>query len=249
MAESERDQICFEKREFRGSRFRCLLATHESKPKVIAFLNSLVHAVADVNDNDSFMPEGFSKPEEARLGETPGFLSEEQRRTVTNWWLAKSERRNTPNWDTVSTCTVEGHRGLLLVEAKAHAGELNANDSCGARDQDNREKIRGAITDANQSLGQGWRLSVDSHYQISNRFAWAWKLASLGVPTVLVYLGFLNAHEMRQPFASHSHWERCLLAYADGIVPRPVWNSTQISVARTPVIPLIRSADVNVAIT
>jgi crotonobetainyl-CoA:carnitine CoA-transferase CaiB-like acyl-CoA transferase len=32
----------------------------------------------------------------------------------------------------------------------------------------------------------GWSLSVDSHYQICNRFAWAWKIASLGVPVVLI---------------------------------------------------------------
>ena len=28
---------------------------------------------------------------------------------------------------------------------------------------------------------------------MSNRFAWAWKLADLGVPVVLVYLGFFRA--------------------------------------------------------
>jgi len=248
MAEPQRDKIRFEPREFRGSRFRCLLATHQSRPRVIAFLNSLVHPVACGGEGDKFMPEGFGNPDEARLGETPGFLSDEQRRVVTDWWLAKPETANSPNWDIVSTCTVNGRKGLLLVEAKAHASELRANDSCGARDEDNGKKIKGAIADANQKLGQGWRLSIDSHYQVSNRFAWACKVASLGVPTVLVYLGFLNAHEMSQPFASHSDWERCLLAYADGVVPRTVWNSTQISVSGTPVIPLIRSADVNVTI-
>lgn len=31
---------------------------------------------------------------------------------------------------------------------------------------------------------------------MSNRFAWAWKLATMEVPVVLVYLGFLNATEM-----------------------------------------------------
>ena len=32
---------------------------------------------------------------------------------------------------------------------------------------------------------------------MSNRFAWAWKLASSSVPVVLIYLGFLRADEMR----------------------------------------------------
>jgi hypothetical protein len=248
IAKRERDEISFEAREFRGSRFRCLLATHQSRSSVISFLNSLVQPFACVREDDMFMPGGFGRPEEARLGETPGFLSDEQRPIVTNWWLEKPERANTPNWDLVSTCAVNGRKGLLLVEAKAHAGELKPNDCCGARDEDNRSKIKAAIADANQNLGEGWRLSIDSHYQVSNRLAWAWKLASLGVPTVLVYLGFLNADEMSQPFASYGDWERCLLAYADGVVPRNVWNSARISVNGTPVIPLVRSADVNVTI-
>lgn len=99
---------------------------------------------------------------------------------------------------------------------------------------------------ASQKLGKE-RLSIDSHYQLSNRFAWAWKVASLGVPVVLVPLGFLNADEMVQPLTSHEAWECCPLAYAEGTVPRSAWNSGQIQVNDTPVIPLIRSADVNVA--
>ena len=135
-----------------------------------------------------------------------------------------------------------------MVEAKAHAGELKPDDRCGATDEDNRERIRDAIGDAGRNLGEGWRLSIDSHYQLSNRFAWAWKVASLGVPVVLVYLGFLNADEMGQPFTSHDAWERCLLAYSDETVPRTVWNSGQIQVNGVPVIPLIRSVDVNITI-
>jgi hypothetical protein len=245
MAE-KRDEIYFEKREFRGSRFRCLLATQQLKPRVVAFLNSLVQPLAKVGEEDRYMPEGFCKPEEARLGETSGFLTDEQRNDVTDWWLAIRQNANTPNWDIVSSCTIEGRKGLMLVEAKAHAGELNPNDCCGAKNEKNRERIRAAIEGVSQRLGEGWGLSIDSRYQLSNRFAWAWKIASLGIPVVLVYLGFLNAHEMSQPFTSHEAWERCLLTYAEGTVPPSVWSSDPINVNDTPLIPLIRSADVNV---
>lgn len=245
----KREKICFEEREFKGSRFRCLLVTHQPKPRVIAFLNSLVNPLATVGEDDVFMPEGFCKPEEARLGETPGFLTDEQRRLVTGWWLAVPERAETPNWDIVCTCTIEGRSGLLLVEAKAHTSELKPDDCCGARNKDNRDRIKDAIAEASQKLGEGWRLSTASHYQLSNRFTWAWKVANLGVPVVLVYMGFLNAHEMSQPFKSHEDWERCLLAYAEGTVPRTVWNSSQTQVSGTPLIPLIRSVDANVAIS
>jgi hypothetical protein len=240
----KRDKICFEEREFKGSRFRCLLLTHQPRPKVQAFLNSLVQPFATVGEKDLFMPKGFPVPDEARLGETPGFLSDEHRRVVTDWWLAIQERANTPNWDLVST--INGGEGLLLVEAKAHPGELKAGDCCGASGK-NHEQIETVIQEASDALGDGWRLTVNSHYQLSNRFAWAWKVASLGVPVILVYLGFLNAEEMHKPFTSHEAWERCLLAYAEGTVPRKVWNANSIQVNGTPMIPLIRSVDVNVS--
>jgi hypothetical protein len=31
---------------------------------------------------------------------------------------------NTPNWDLVSGCQIGNRQGLILVEAKAHEGEL-----------------------------------------------------------------------------------------------------------------------------
>jgi hypothetical protein len=232
--DGEREKLRFEKREFKGSRFRCLLVTHKPKSQVVEFLNSLVHPFATVDADDRFMPEGFCKPEEASLGQTPGFLNDNQRRTVTEWWLKVPERANTPNWDLVSTCTMDGREGLLLIEAKAHVGELKANDACGATNDDNRQTIRNEIAKVSTALGSGWRLSAESHYQLSSRFAWAWKVASLGVPVVLVYLGFLNADEMNRPFADHQAWERCLLAYAESTVPRDVWNSSRISIDGTP---------------
>jgi hypothetical protein len=245
MAE-ERDKIFFERREFKGSRFRCLLSTQQPKSRVVAFLNSLVQPLAKVGDDDSYMPDGFSNPEEARLGETLKFLTPNQREVLTDWWLAVREKANTPNWDIISTCTIGGRQGLLMVEAKAHVGELNPNDCCGSANEKNRNRIEKAIGQVNQGLGEGWTLSIESHYQLSNRFAWAWKVASLGVPAVLVYLGFLNADEMARPFRSHGAWEACLLNYANGTVPRGVWNSDSLKVNDCPLIPLIRSAGVNV---
>ena len=248
MAE-ERDKVHFERREFKGSRFRCLLATQQPKPKVVAFLNSLVQPFAAVGEQASYMPEGFCDPDEARLGKTSRFLTKKQREDVTDWWLAVRRNANTPNWDIISSCKVDGRAGFVLVEAKAHAGELNPKDRCGASNKKNSHRIDTAIRAVNQKLGEGWALSADSRYQLSNRFAWALKVASLGYPVVLVYLGFLNAHEMGQPFTSHGDWEGCLLTYADRTVPRGVWNSDRIKVDGTPMIPLIRSANVNVTTT
>ena len=63
---------------------------------------------------------------------------------------------------------------------------------------------------------------------MSNRFAWAWKIASLGVPVVLVYLGFLNADEMTdrgQPLATHESWVKAVHEHSQGIVPAAAWDA------------------------
>ncbi len=113
----------------------------------------------------------------------------------------------------------------------------------GTTNKDNHDRIVGAIRQANDELGAGWALSRDSHYQLSNRFAWAWKVASLGVPVVLLYLGFLNADEMRDPVRSAADWDRCVRTAARDRVPEVVWEHGT-EVGGTPLVPLIRAVDI-----
>ncbi len=169
-----------------------------------------------------------------------------------NWWLAVRENARTPVWDIAATCTVPGYeqRGVLLVEAKAHCEELSA---AGKRldddtNQQNHLHIGNAIGQANAGLNcvaPGWHLQRDRHYQLSNRFAWAWKIAQLGVPVVLIYLGFLNSEEMADqgtPFHDARQWNECLLAHAQGMVPEQAWESPLL-IDGTPLIPLMRTFD------
>jgi hypothetical protein len=123
MSDTEKT-ISFREREFKGSRLRCLLLTSREPTEVAEFLSALVAPHAKVSANDQWAPRGLREPDEAKLGETAGFLSEQDRNTVTGWWLAKSRRANTPNWDLVSGCQIGNRQGLILVEAKAHEGEL-----------------------------------------------------------------------------------------------------------------------------
>ena len=94
----------------------------------------------------------------------------------------------------------------------------------------------------------GFSLSIDSHYQLSNRFAWSQKIASLGVPVVLVYLGFLNAGDMahrgRETFDSASAWEAAVHNYARGIVPELAWER-RLDIGGKIVAPLIRAMDMS----
>ena len=240
-------------RDFKGSRLRCLLATHTSREATARFFDELVGDIASITEEDNWYPQGFIIPDEAKL-EKPDFqlLEDERRRTsLMDWWLENHGHANTPNWDLISTCRLGGRRGLLLVEAKAHCGELK-DDQCGATNQENYMSIKNALSEASNGLNHlesGFCLDADHWYQISNRFAFAWKLASMGIPAVLVYLGFLNAHEMegRKILTDSDQWKSCILEKTNSIVPEKVWNRT-FHVTGTPLSALIRTADVQVEV-
>jgi hypothetical protein len=247
----------------RGSFPRCLRFMEGDRTDVADSLTKLVGLLGvHVGAEDFWMPRGLpmlmangkwdkSPIEEAKLAESEGFLSKEQREEVTKWWLAVRERANTPNWDIASTCTIEGKPGLLLVEAKAHSAELKlegkpCEKKASSGSLKNHEKIGGAIGEASAELNKalaGWKLSRDSHYQLANRFAWAWKIASMGVPVVLVYLGFVGATDVKdlgEPFEDVADWTRVLLEHSRGIVPERAWGG-EIKVGGATVRPLIRA--------
>ncbi len=235
------------RREQRGSRLRCLLLTEGTRPEVAERLTSLVAPWGRVDPNRHYwLPQGLDHPEEAKLGETLNLLSHEQRRAVTDWWLAVRERANTPNWDVASTADIDGNEGLLLVEAKAHGSELKNDGKPMDGNAQNHQRICEALKSATVGLNQirpGWALSSTSCYQLANRFAWAWKIASLGVPVILVYLGFIGANEMRDQgelLADDKDWERRVKHHAQGIVPESAWNDVLL-VGSKPLRPLIRS--------
>ena len=235
---------------------RCLVLTCLSREHVAHALTQLVRPFASVSPEDRWMPDGFLRPDEAKLGETLGFLSPAMREQLTEWWLKVRRRANTPNWDIVSTCTIEGKQGLVLVEAKAHDRELRADGKkkTAKTNEDNHERIGSAIQAANDGLNvilPGWALSRDSHYQLSNRFAWAWKLAEMDIPVVLVYLGFLNATEMEdrgEPFPNHQEWRNYMMDEVIGIVPPEAWERPLL-VGRAHLVTLLRSADFSVTIS
>ena len=185
---------------------------------------------------------------EVRLDKANCLVPDSIRRQLRTWWLVAGG--NTPNWDIASTCNIRGQPGLLLVEAKAHEKELKEQDKSGSSNPENREQIGRAIAEANREFqsvtGKQWCLSLDHHYQLSNRFAWSWKLASLGIPVVLLYLGFLNAQDMAnddgQLFRSEAEWTRVLKDHSRCVVDETCWGEW-LDIAGVPLIPLIRGMD------
>lgn len=206
------------------------------------------------------MPNGFTNIREAQLHLASRLdLDKPTRRKLINWWLTVSERRTTtPNWDIASTCTIAGKKGLMLVEAKAHDVELRKEElgkplkakksrEISFATRRNHVRIGACIEDASLALSEQtkliWGLSRDHHYQMANRFTWAWKLAEMEIPVVLVYLGFINCEEMRngrqRPIVSLNDWTELVEDHSGNLFPKEVWNR-ELRIRGTPMIPLIR---------
>jgi hypothetical protein len=245
----------------RGSRPRAVLMMDGDRATVAARLTTMVALNGvTLSDQDQWMPTGLPQliggewdprpADEAILGKPNPLVGPAHQQVLQEWWLAVARRANMPNWDIASTCTIQGTPGLLLVEAKAHFKELgHASKSKPGSDDSklNHDRIGKAIDEAcgawQSTTNLPWGLSRDSHYQLSNRFAWAWKLATMGIPVVLVYLGFVNATDMadnRTLIGSADEWKRGMKAHAAGVVPDAIWES-RADFNGVPVIPLLRA--------
>jgi hypothetical protein len=203
-------------------------------PSFAPDLAELVRPVqVTINDQAAWMPRGRANPREARLESFgPRCLKDAcDWRELTGWWLKRSKGANTPNWDIACPATINGTSGVILVEAKANISEFSAAGKPLAKTASdatraNHDRIQAAIGEAQTALASsvpGIGLSRDHHYQLSNRIAFAWKLASLGVPTVLVYLAFLRSQDFgtQAVYTSDRHWRD---VFADRA--RSVWPAT-----------------------
>ncbi len=249
----------------RGSKPRCHILTVGTRAQVAARLSALTGNQAVVDPSDSWMPEGFVNVKEAELDKAAEFdavISACHRAALRAWWLGSpSIPAQTPTWDIASTCTIDGRPGMLLVEAKAHdkefLAELKGRDLFCQRHKNKTHRfashltIGRAISDASAHLqlnsNHPIALSRDHAYQLSNRFAWSWKLAELGIPVVLVYLGFLNADDvltptvLGQPFPTSDAWTNLVKTSAAHIVSPKVWGSP-IDIHGTPFIPMLATS-------
>ena len=82
---------------------------------------------------------------------------------------------------------------------------------------------------------------------MSNRFAWAWKLADRGKPVVLIYLGFLHCEDMhngvsQKPISDGEDWQKLVEAHSRILFDAQIWNK-EWQVNGQPFIPLIRTYD------
>ena len=228
-----------------GSKPRCHWLTHGEPSQVARRLNELAEPYGCVSADHQWMPEGFSRIQEAQLDKAARLIpKQEDRDQLRGWWLAASRPTTlTPNWDIASTCTVGGRKGLLLVEAKAHTQELKIDDRVGAGSPTANESptvSRGPVSHWQITTELKWALSHEHRYQMANRFAWSWKLTQLGYPVILVYLGFLQAEEMETPFTCHAEWEDLVKSHSRPLFPAEIWDH-QLVIHGQPFVPRICS--------
>ena len=200
-------------------------------PKFAAQMNKMLAGTGALVDDSTgrWMPNATDGTE-ALLDEDPGrrLLPEPGcGDTLGDWWLKNRDGANVPNWDIAAACTVKNAPGLVLVEAKAHEGELDWGPKkvSPKTNQENHERIGTCIADAGRDLRRALgtrdvRISRDEHYQLSNRITFAWKLASMGVPVVLVYLGFTGDTYFKNDYLRDAnHWQRVMGGYMQGLFP------------------------------
>lgn len=215
---------------FRGSRKHILDWVECSD--FVGQLSQLIRSTgAIVQATDVWMPRGYNDPEEARLEQHGSrILPTVNWQALQDWWLVCKPGANTPNWDLVSACALQGQKGLVLIEAKAHTQELKAEGkhiepNASSNSHKNHDRIGQAIDEASNALSQvveGINLSRDTHYQLANRIAFSWKIASLGIPVVLVYLGFIGDKDIAdigEPLEDDMHWQQVMRMYMSGHVP------------------------------
>jgi len=218
----------------RGSRKHVL--DWVGQPRFLPELLTLAQPVpCCVTSSSRWMPMSHAEPAEARLDQfgPATFPDPQVWRDLGTWWLSQERGANTPNWDIALRCDIQDRPGLILVEAKANVPELSESPKrldpkATTASEANHSHIGQAIAEARLALephSPGIRISRDSHYQLSNRIAFAWKLATLGVPTVLVYLGFLADTGIAgagEPFRDERHWGDTFADHLRAVCPSPI---------------------------
>lgn len=216
----------------RGSSFHLLQLTRRERSEFSEILNRLINLPdVCVNKTDWWRPDVIHDPSEARTETIPDtVLSSAHKSAIRTWWLKHPQGANTPNWDFISSVTVKGKKGLLLIEAKAHKKEASCDGkllkgNASERSKENHEHIRNAVEEANRYLKKmhpDFSIACDTHYQLANRIAYAWKFARLGIPVILMYLGFLRDTKMRdvgEPFDNDRDWQEFMSKYLKGVFP------------------------------
>lgn len=226
-------------KELRGSRLRCSMFSRlgteiwQAKLQEAVWKTGVSDFVIEFEEECRYYPQDDIGIGEYRFSDKNGLVDSALRRKLIKWWLDidKETNRQIPNWDFACDAIINGKKGLMLVEAKSYREELIHHDPWTVVSEHSKHAISTAIMEANDDLNKihkGFNLNWVSHYQLSNRFAWSWKLASEGIPVVLIYMGFLNCEEMtaegRSILRTKEDWSKLFRDDLNHVIPYSIWN-------------------------
>lgn len=174
----------------------------------------LVEGKAHVNELKEY--------DRCRAGKENEGLSEQLRKTLTKNNTAIPIEVEQAAW------TVRDENGNILYIIEKNSGSsLNIYGKA----TPNYVRIGKALDEAGEALSKitGKQVNIThkmrhTHFQLANRVAFSWKIASMGVPVILVYLGFLRdktlGDEKRYPpFENDNDWKRELRKYMGEYIP------------------------------
>ena len=170
---------------------RKLLLKFLSDPGYLESMNSLLSQVnASVSADEVRLPDPPNNTTEGDFTSLPEFVSPFLSNDKnSSWWKNALKNYSTYCWDFVSTCTINGRKGLLLVEAKAKRGELISTPNLKALDPNLEDNYRLASSDL-RKIAPRIKLSSVTCRQMSNHIYRSWFLARSGIPVILLYVGF-----------------------------------------------------------
>ena len=237
---------------FRGSQKHLLDYLDEFGSHLPAF-NEMLSGFAELRGMDICCPKSTQEPDEYTLRmflQHTRMLERFNYSVFGGWWVP--EKYKNPTWDLLCTATIQGKRGLVLVEAKAHQSELKEDGkplaaNASIQSQKNHDRIAECIAEASHALDGllpcSVNLSIDSHYQLANRIASAWKLSSCGLPVVLLYLGFIGDTYFEDHFCTDGEWQDIMRQHLNRVFPQQCVN-IPLMIDETPLSVIIRSLPV-----
>jgi hypothetical protein len=205
------------------------------------FIPSLQRIVSPIGfnvcKNADRQPKSYDDCRESTLtNKKDSFLTRCQAQCVRDWWLFHKRGSKLPTWDLVIQAEdINKHPALVLVEAKARISELRSDGKKSSkrsqpeaqkRSDDNDERIGKAISEAMSFLkhqNPKIHLCKYENYQFCNRIAFSWKLASMGIPVVLVYLGFLGDTGFTDRIFTKERWTQSVREKTEKNFPFELW--------------------------
>lgn len=121
-------------------------------------------------------------------------ISKEEFETLqSNWKKYWSSGGNLPNWDGVILHKHNNKEEWIIVEAKAHLGEIESKTDSSAN-----QNIQNAFKETQKRFEISNNNWFGKHYQLANRLAFINFLLANKINASLLYIYFINGYEKRQ---------------------------------------------------